>query len=260
MFTKATIIGFFASLAAAQLHAPVGQPAGNPITRPLNEVVPTCKVFTITWEPTTPNTVSVLLLKGPSSNVVKFGPALAEGIANSGSLAWTPAADLEATNGSPTGYGIQIIDDVTGQYQYSTQFGISAGPCAVSSSSSSAAATSATPASVASSSVAAGGYGYSAGQESSAPIATSTPKPAASSTYVTVAPYPTTVVTQSSSIICSTTVAGNGSVVMPSGSMTVPSSSNATTSRLPEVTANSASGLQAGLSFAGAVAALALMI
>jgi hypothetical protein len=38
MFTKASVVAFFASIAAAQLHAPVGEPAGNPITRPLNEV------------------------------------------------------------------------------------------------------------------------------------------------------------------------------------------------------------------------------
>ena len=38
MFTKASIIAVFTSIAAAQLHAPVGEPAGNPITRPLIEV------------------------------------------------------------------------------------------------------------------------------------------------------------------------------------------------------------------------------
>lgn len=38
MFTKASVVAFFASIAAAQLHPPVGEPAGNPITRPLNEV------------------------------------------------------------------------------------------------------------------------------------------------------------------------------------------------------------------------------
>lgn len=38
MYSKATIITFFAGLAAAQIHAPVGEPSGNPITRPLNEV------------------------------------------------------------------------------------------------------------------------------------------------------------------------------------------------------------------------------
>ncbi|RMZ68514.1 GPI anchored serine-threonine rich [Pyrenophora seminiperda CCB06] len=260
MFTK-TIVIFFAGLAAAQKHAAVGNPSGNAITRPLNEIVPACKPFTITWEPTTPNTVSVLLLKGPPTNVVKFGPSLAEGIANSGSLAWTPASDLEATTG-PTGYGLQIIDDVTGQYQYSTQFGISKADCGAAASSS-VAASSAAPVVVKSSSAAAPVVASS----SAAGYATSTPKPVVSSAAGVVSPpYPTTV--KASSSICTTAGPyGNATVVVPvaaTGSMTVaPSASmtgNATTSRLPEVTANAASGLQAGLTFAGAVAAVAMMM
>tara|TARA_R110002003_G_scaffold140_4_gene12785 strand:- start:2484 stop:2660 length:177 start_codon:yes stop_codon:yes gene_type:complete len=37
MFSKTAIVALFAGLAAAQ-HTPVGEPSGNPITRPLNEV------------------------------------------------------------------------------------------------------------------------------------------------------------------------------------------------------------------------------
>lgn len=190
-----------------------------------------------------------MLLKGPATNVVKFGPSLAEGIANSGSLAWTPASDLEATTG-PNGYGLQIIDDVTGQYQYSTQFGISKGDCGAASSApaSSAPAASSAPVVVA-----------------STPVASSTPKPVMSSVMSAEPPYPTTV--KPSSSICTTAgpyanstmlvPVGTGSVTLaPSASMT----GNATTSRLPEVTANAASGIQAGLTFAGAVAAVAMMI
>ncbi|KAH6882580.1 GPI anchored serine-threonine rich protein [Alternaria rosae] len=248
MYSKVSIITFFAGLAAAQIHAPVGEPSGNPITRPLNEVVPTCEQFTITWQPTTPNTVSVLLLKGPSTNVVKFGPSIAEGISNSGSLSWTPASTLEATNG-PNGYGIQIIDDVTGQYQYSTQFGISAGKCeeAVSSSmiepSSVAAAASSTPA-------ASYGNGYGA----STPAASHTPIPLPSSVHSSEAPYPTTVMTSAMVPAYSTGVHANGTVPMPTAG------GNATTSRLPEATTNAASGVQAALSFAGAAAAFAFML
>jgi hypothetical protein len=220
--------------------------------------VPACEPFTITWQPTTPNTVSVLLLKGPATNVVKFGPSLAEGIANSGSLVWTPTADLPTTNGAPLGYGIQIIDDVTGQYQYSTQFGISAGNCAAVVSSSSSLAP------VASSSSAAGGYGYSAAPASSS-IATSTPTPSSTNVYQSIAPYPTTVMTQSSAVVVSTGVPAGNNTIEPTGSMTVPASlypgaTNATTSRLPEATTNAGSAVQAGLSFAGAFAAFALML
>jgi hypothetical protein len=73
--------------------------------------------FTITWEPTTTNTVSLLLLKGPSSNVVPVGGPIAQGIANSGSFTWTVPAEFGPGLTETTGYGIQLIDDVTGQYQ-----------------------------------------------------------------------------------------------------------------------------------------------
>jgi hypothetical protein len=242
MFTKASIVTLFASIAAAQLHVPVGEPNGNAITRPLNEVVPACKPFTITWQPSTPNTVSVLLLKGPSTNVVKFGPSLAEGIANSGSLVWTPSADLEATTGN-TGYGIQLIDDVTGQYQYSTQFGISKDGCVAVSSS---AKPSSTPA---------GGYSAS----------TPAPSKPASSGYPTAN---STLITKTSTPILYPTSAphGNSTLVQPTHSLTVPSSlrpsasGTPTTSKLPEATTGAGSALQAGLGFAGAVAAFALML
>ncbi|KAF1938771.1 hypothetical protein EJ02DRAFT_409808 [Clathrospora elynae] len=247
MYTSASIVTIFASLAAAQLHAATGEPKGNAITRPLNEVVPACKAFTITWEPTTPNTVSVLLLKGPATNVVKYGPSLAEGIANSGSLAWTPASTLEATTG-PTGYGIQIIDDVTGQYQYSTQFGISKDACSVVISSSAAPVSSAAPPEAA----------------STTPAASTSTMP----TYPTAAAPNSTLVTKSSSaamVYGTGAPHGNGTVIMPTKSMSVPASlsasstANSTTSRLPEST-GAASALSAGLSFAGAAAAIAFML
>ncbi|KAH7347098.1 Ser-Thr-rich glycosyl-phosphatidyl-inositol-anchored membrane family-domain-containing protein [Pyrenochaeta sp. MPI-SDFR-AT-0127] len=245
MFTKASIATLFASLAAAQLHAPVGQPNGNPITRPLNEVVPACKAFTITWQPTTPNTVSVLLLKGPSTNVVKFGPSLAEGIANSGSLAWTPASDLEATSG-PTGYGIQIIDDVTGQYQYSTQFGISKEGCSV------VVSSSAKPAS-------SGADGYPVSTPAASKSSVASGYPVSSAHVSSVAPPKPTAVPSTGA------PAGNSTVIQPTKPITLPSSlrpsatGNATTSRLPEAT-GAASVLQAGLSLAGAAAAIAFML
>ncbi|KAF2186560.1 hypothetical protein K469DRAFT_706555 [Zopfia rhizophila CBS 207.26] len=125
MFGQISAVALFASLAAA-VHAPVGEPNGNPINAPLNEIVPACTPFTIKWQPTTPNKVSILLLRGPSTNVVPLGAPIAEGIANSGSFSWTPGAELEADTSR---YGIQLIDDVTGQFQYSTQFGISKDAC-----------------------------------------------------------------------------------------------------------------------------------
>lgn len=228
---KVTIATLFASIAAAQLHAPVGEPKGNPISRPLNEVVPACKPFAITWQPTTPNTVSVLLLKGPSTNVVKFGPSLAEGIANSGTLSWTPAGDLETTDG-PTGYGIQIIDDVTGQYQYSTQFGISKGE----------------------------NCGYVVSSSSGYPV--STPAPSSSKGYET---HNSTSVHKSTTIIYST-ASHNGTIVKPSSTASLHSSTKttatltSTSSGVPQQTVNAGSALSAGLGLAGAAAALVAML
>ena len=100
------------------------EPKGNPISQPgLNTIVPVGETFTITWEPTTQGTVSLVLLKGPAENLIPVY-AIAEKIENSGTYTWDPKTTLEASEGAK-GYGIQLIDDKTGQYQYTTQFGIS---------------------------------------------------------------------------------------------------------------------------------------
>jgi len=100
----------------------VGEPTGNPIDKPgLNEQVPAGQPYTITWTPTTQDTVTLLLLRGPSTNVVPLYP-IVENIQNTGTYVWTPSTDLQPDT---TGYGIQLICDDTGAYQYSTQFGIS---------------------------------------------------------------------------------------------------------------------------------------
>ncbi|KAJ4368646.1 hypothetical protein N0V86_009554 [Didymella sp. IMI 355093] len=270
MFTKASVVAFFASIAAAQLHAPVGEPAGNPITRPLNEtfqVVPACKAFTITWQPTTTNTVSLLLLRGPSTNVIPI-QTLAEGINNSGSFAWTPASSLEADSSR---YGLQLIDDVTGQYQYSTQFGISKEDCAVVVSSSAVAPSSAAP--VASSTPA--GYGAASSSPAGYPVKSSSAGyPVASSSVVKstpVAPYPTTVKTVGTSSVQAAGTgapAYNSSIVMPTGSMTVPNSlrpsatgaANGTSSALLPESTGAAGSIKAGLGLVGAAALAALML
>ncbi|KAL8933820.1 MAG: hypothetical protein Q9211_005563 [Gyalolechia sp. 1 TL-2023] len=123
-FSVAAIVSAsLAGFAAAQTCStkPVGDnPSGNPISAPLNQVVNAGTPFTITWTPTTTGTVSIVLLRGPSTNVLPIG-CLADNIANTGQFVWTPSSSLEA---DVTRYGIQIIVSGTGQYQYSTQFGI----------------------------------------------------------------------------------------------------------------------------------------
>ncbi|KAL8743481.1 MAG: hypothetical protein Q9184_008106, partial [Pyrenodesmia sp. 2 TL-2023] len=73
---------------------------------------------------TTPGSVAIELLRGPSSNVVPIR-CLTEGIVNTGQFVWTPSPDLQA---DVSRYGLRII--VTngaqkGTFQYSNQFGIS---------------------------------------------------------------------------------------------------------------------------------------
>ncbi|KAK0307880.1 hypothetical protein LTR01_005212 [Friedmanniomyces endolithicus] len=121
-------------------------PVGNPIYEPgLNSVVPVGQGFTVTWGPTntTAGTVTLVLLKGPSTNAVPQY-ALVEKTPNNGKWVWTPSTDLAPGD---IGYGIQLIDDATGAYQYSTQFGISNPnykPVSTSSSASSTASTTST--------------------------------------------------------------------------------------------------------------------
>jgi hypothetical protein len=251
MFAKTAIVALFAGLVAGQAK-PVGEPTGNPITRPLNEIVPACKPFTITWQPTTANSVSLILLRGPSTNVVPL-QTIVVGIPNSGTFAWTPASSLEADT---THYGLQLIDDITGQYQYSTQFGISKGAeC----NSYVTPSPSSTP--------------YGGGYPVSTPVPSSKAASSSKGGYPVSSPAPsskansTTVITKTSSLVLSTGApAGNSSIVQPSKPLTVPSSlipsatgASATRSAPPEST-GAASSLKAGLGLVGAVAAFAFML
>ena len=100
------------------------QISGLAVTSPDTSTGPTLgKSFEIKWNPTSSyKTVSILLLKGPSSNVVPFS-CIANAVPNSGSYSWSvPSSGIDAQS---TGYGIQIIADGSGDFQYSTQFGIS---------------------------------------------------------------------------------------------------------------------------------------
>ena len=125
-----------AALATAHTNPDYSQgPTGNPIYTPgLNEAVPVGKPYAITWGPTTEGTVSLVLLRGESTNMQTL-ETIAEQIPNTGKFEWTPSTSLEA---DVTHYGLLLVVEGTGQYQYSTQFGIS-NPNGASSSSSSAA-------------------------------------------------------------------------------------------------------------------------
>jgi len=124
MFSKIFVAGLACTVPfVAAYTKPTGSsPSGNDLYTPgMNSIVPVGQPYEITWKPTTQGTVTLVLLKGPSSNAVPQY-AIVENIANTGSYSWTPKTDLAPAQ---TGYGIELIDDTTGAYQYTTQFGIS---------------------------------------------------------------------------------------------------------------------------------------
>ncbi|KAK6400960.1 hypothetical protein LTR81_023850 [Elasticomyces elasticus] len=240
---------------------PVGsEPEGNPIYQPgLNSIVPAGENFTVTWDPTTDGTVTLVLLKGPATNAVPQY-AIVEKIENSGSYVWTVSTDLAP---GETGYGLQLIDDKTGAYQYTTQFGVSNpdyNPAKVSSTSSTR-ATSTKSASI-------------SHYPSISHYASITKSASASATVThTVVANGTTTAGNHTIPITSTIVAStgglpaNGSVVYPTGSMTVPSSlhssatgggASATGSSTAPIQANSASGM--ATSFVGLVVAAGVAV
>ncbi|CAG8042229.1 unnamed protein product [Penicillium olsonii] len=123
-FSVATSFSAFVALAAAYTTPDYSQnPTGNAITSPgLNEIVPEGKQYTIKWTPTTEGPISLVLLRGPSTNVQPL-KTLAESIPNSGEFKWTPGSELTPDT---THYGLLLVVEGTGQYQYSTQFGLGA--------------------------------------------------------------------------------------------------------------------------------------
>ncbi|PKY04289.1 hypothetical protein P168DRAFT_155607 [Aspergillus campestris IBT 28561] len=122
-FLKTFLVSALAAVAAAHVEPDYTKgPDGNSISNPsLDEVVPAGKPYTITWKPTTKGPVSLVLLRGPSTNVQPIA-TIAEQIENTGKYEWTPSTSLEP---DVTHYGLLIVVENTRQYQWSTQFGIS---------------------------------------------------------------------------------------------------------------------------------------
>ncbi|KKK22837.1 hypothetical protein AOCH_007280, partial [Aspergillus ochraceoroseus] len=122
-FSITTVVSTLLAMASAYTKPDYSQdPSGNAILTPgLNQVVPAGKPFTISWNPTTTGDISLVLLRGPSTNVVPID-TLADSIPNSGKFVWTPSTELKPDT---THYGLLLVVEGTGQYQYSTQFGLS---------------------------------------------------------------------------------------------------------------------------------------
>jgi hypothetical protein len=254
MIAKISTVAFFASLAAA-IHEPVGpEPKGNPFSAPLTEIVPACKPYTIKWTPTTPNKVSIRLLRGPSENVLPLGAPLVEGIDNKGTFVWTPAADLEADT---THYGLQIIDDVNGQYQYSNQFGISKDDCKD--------VPTSKPADKPTAATSKDGYDEPTSTKGGYSTPSSTKKGGYGEPSSSAAPSSTKIASTGAPAGNSTTLTGTKSLTVPVSLQTSTSGSPATnppattTTGLPVAT-GAAAGVRAGLGLAGAVAGLVFML
>ncbi|KAJ5713799.1 Ser-Thr-rich glycosyl-phosphatidyl-inositol-anchored membrane family-domain-containing protein [Penicillium malachiteum] len=123
-FSTATVFSALVAFASAYTTPDYSEdPTGNPILTPgLQQQVPEGKPFEITWTPTTPTDgkISLVLLQGLSTDMQVLY-AIAEDIPNSGSYTWTPSTSLTPQT---THYGLLLVVEATGQYQYSTQFGI----------------------------------------------------------------------------------------------------------------------------------------
>ncbi|KAL8781515.1 MAG: hypothetical protein Q9213_005964 [Squamulea squamosa] len=127
---KYTVTAVFSTLFAGHVAAQgcnvkvdPSKQSGNPVRRPLTEIVPAGTPYTITWDPTTPTKpVAIELLRGPAENILPIA-CLTSNYPNTGKYVWTPSTSLTA---DVTHYGLRIIvADGSGQFQYSNQFGIS---------------------------------------------------------------------------------------------------------------------------------------
>ncbi|KAL4961335.1 GPI anchored serine-threonine rich protein [Aspergillus stella-maris] len=123
-FTTGLVSALVAAVSAYTTPDYSVAPSGNAILTPgLNDLVTAGEKYTITWDPTTSGDVSLVLLRGPSTNVIPMY-AIAENIGNSGSFDWTPSTDLEPDT---THYGLLLVVESgpnKGAYQWSTQFGV----------------------------------------------------------------------------------------------------------------------------------------
>ncbi|KAF7512668.1 hypothetical protein GJ744_000929 [Endocarpon pusillum] len=224
--TLATCFTALAALASAYTPANTAQPpSGNPIGHPgLGELIPAGQTYTITWSPNNGDRVTLLLLRGPSTNVVPI-LTIAENIPNTGSYIW--ASVPSTLQPDVTGYGIQLIVEGTGAYQYSPQCGVKndgyTGASTTTSSSIVTIVSASTSTSASSSSSA------SLSSKSSSGAVTASLTSSTTSRYVTYTPGPSAAGT-----------GGNFSVpvISPSRSMSVPSTLQSTATKSATRSAN----------------------
>lgn len=141
--SRASLLTLLATIASA--YTPPTTASWGPLLFPsLSSPVTQGQSFTVTWDPethpTTDVTVSLVLCHGPSTNCVDSPTAIVENIpAAQKSYSWdVPCSLSPGTASTDTGYGMLVIVDGTGEFQYSTQFSVLENPaCGGSASSSS---------------------------------------------------------------------------------------------------------------------------
>lgn len=123
----------FVDFASAN-YKPVFGPEGNPFSQPDSKVgfsaptiyganinsqstVHACYEYHIAWTPTTPNNISLYLLINSDTLPIT---TIVAGVKNDGHHLWEPSRLLMEQNW----YSIQLVDDVTGQWQVLEQFHI----------------------------------------------------------------------------------------------------------------------------------------
>ncbi|KAH7043786.1 Ser-Thr-rich glycosyl-phosphatidyl-inositol-anchored membrane family-domain-containing protein [Macrophomina phaseolina] len=125
-FSSNSLLTLLATSLATVTRADNG-PTANAVRVPgLHDIVPVGLPYTIKWDADAPyvgGTVSLTLLKGPSTNAVPY-LSIVNGTTNNGSYTWNVPTTLPDSNGD-TGYGIMMVIDANSAYQYTTQFGIS---------------------------------------------------------------------------------------------------------------------------------------
>jgi len=108
----------FATVAIAGLASAL---SSNPITAPLGSAVLTAgQAYTITWNPTDGNIVTLLLREGTDENNLDTVEIIADNLPNNGAFIWVPSPDLKGS----TDYAVQIISANPETNNFSPRFKI----------------------------------------------------------------------------------------------------------------------------------------
>ncbi|KKY25598.1 putative extracellular serine-threonine rich protein [Phaeomoniella chlamydospora] len=123
----AVAASLIASVTATQCAtADLKGPTGNAITAPYKGQTLTMGTeFTITWTPSSAGPVELILLAGPTANNLTNIYTIEKSTPNNGSYTFmVPSASSGLASTTSSGYGIQLVDTTTCEYQFSVNFGI----------------------------------------------------------------------------------------------------------------------------------------